>query len=258
MHQIVCIPSRKDNYIWLIKKDALALVVDPGEAEPVLARLTALGLQLHAILLTHHHHDHVDGVPALLAAFPACRLHGPDDAALAQALPALERLRDGQRLGLPALGLEFEILHLPGHTRSHIAYLGQGALFCGDVLFSGGCGRLLEGTASQMFHSLQRLKQLPAGTKVYCAHEYTQSNLAFCLQVEPDNPALLARLRQVARLRQQGVPTLPSSLGDELSYNVFLRTAEPAVIAAAQIFSSSECENEIQVFASLREKKNTA
>lgn len=256
MHQIVCIPSRKDNYIWLIKKGALAVVIDPGEAEPVLARLAALELELHAILLTHHHHDHVDGVPQLQAAFPECRLYGPDEPALG--LPGLVRLADGQQLNLPALGLSFEVLHLPGHTLSHIAYWGQGWLFCGDVLFSAGCGRLLGGTASQMFHSLQRLKRLPAETLVYCAHEYTQSNLAFGQQIEPDNPALLARLRQVARLRQQGVPTLPSTLGDELSYNVFLRTEEPEVIAAAQLFSSSECENEIQIFASLREKKNNS
>lgn len=254
MHQIVCIPSRKDNYIWLIKKDSLAVVIDPGEAAPVLERLQVLGLELHAILLTHHHYDHVDGVSELQAAFPGCRLYGPDEPALT--LPGLVRLADKQLLQLPPLALSFEVLHLPGHTQSHIAFFGHGWLFCGDVLFSAGCGRLLGGTASQMFDSLQRLKRLPAETLVYCAHEYTQSNLAFCQQIEPDNPALLTRLRQVARLRQQGLHTLPCTLGDELGYNVFLRTREPEVVAAAQIFSSSECGNEIQVFASLREKKN--
>ena len=254
MLQIITLPAGQDNYIWLIKKADQAVVIDPGSAEPVLERLRALDLKLHAILLTHHHHDHVAGVPALLAHYPEASCYGP--AMLASMITNLTPLHDGAQLPLPAMDLTFDILHLPGHTQEHIAFYGQGALFCGDVLFAGGCGRLLGGTAEQMFDSLQRIKQLPPETLIYCAHEYTANNLAFGLLIEPDNPHLLRRIQMVARLRQQGLPTLPCTLSEELATNVFLRTHLPGIKSSAERIAMAMCKNEIQVFASLREKKN--
>ena len=254
MLQVITIPSRQDNYIWLIKKANKAVVVDPGEAEPVLAHLAKLDLELHAILLTHHHHDHIDGVPQLLAAFPAAKCCGPTMPGVS--IPTLLEVKNEQTLALEELSLQFRVMHLPGHTQEHVAYYGHGALFCGDVLFGGGCGRLLGGTAEQLYHSLERIKKLPPETHIYCAHEYTANNLAFCQRIEPDNSLLKARIRQTARLRQQGIPTVPSSLSDELVTNVFLRTHIPEVKHSAEWFSMTKCENEIQIFASLREKKN--
>lgn len=255
MLQIITLPARQDNYIWLIKKGNKALVVDPGCADVVLERLSHLKLDLHAILLTHHHHDHVDGVPSLLEHYPEASCYGP--AMLSGKIAALVPLSGGERLALPEMDVTFDVLHLPGHTREHLAFYGQGALFCGDVLFSGGCGRLLDGTPEEMFNSLQRIKQLLPGTEIYCAHEYTANNLAFALHIEPTNSTLLQRIQEVARLRQQGLPTLPSTLAQELATNVFLRTHLPEVKSRVESVTMAMCENEIQVFASLREKKNT-
>ena len=255
MLQIITLPARQDNYIWLIKKANKVVVVDPGCAEGVVERLQSLNLDLHSILLTHHHHDHVDGVPALLDHYPETSCYGP--AMLANRIGRLIPLSGGERLSLPEIELTFEVLHLPGHTQEHLAFYGHGALFCGDVLFAGGCGRLLDGTPEQMFGSLQRIKQLPPETRIYCAHEYTANNLAFCQLIEPSNPQLLRRIQTVARLRQQGVPTLPSTLAEELATNVFLRTHVIEVKSSAERIAMSICKNEIQVFASLREKKNT-
>ncbi|MFC3914998.1 hydroxyacylglutathione hydrolase [Pseudaeromonas sharmana] len=253
MLQVMTIPARQDNYIWLIKKDNHAVIVDPGEAEPVLQRLEQAGLQLDAILVTHLHHDHIDGIPRLLAAWPSARLFAPGDIA---GQLYVQRIEDGDELHLDALGLTLQVLHVPGHTGEHVAYYGQGMLFSGDTLFAAGCGRLLGGKAEQLYASLRRLAALPPDTQVYCAHEYTQSNLRFCYQVEPQNPAIRTRMQQVGKLIQQGLPTIPSRLSDELATNVFLRTASPDVQAWAEMNGGQICENEIQVFAILREKKN--
>lgn len=255
MAQIITISSRQDNYIWLLMKDGYAVVVDPGEARPVERVLKEQGLRLVAILLTHHHDDHVGGVAELLASHPDCRLYGPHEAQLNH-FQALQPLQDGDMLPLPELETEFQVLALPGHTQSHIGFYGPLGLFCGDVLFGGGCGRLLGGTAEQMLASLQRLKALPAETWVYCAHEYTWDNLRFCLTVEPDNQPLLERVRRCAKLRRQGVPTVPFPLAEELTTNCFLRTDQPNVRAAAQMMAMSECNNEIEIFVLLRQKKN--
>lgn len=254
MLQIVTIPARQDNYIWLLKKGLHAVVVDPGLADPVLERLNSLGLTLGAILLTHHHHDHIDGVPELLAHYPDAICYGP--AVEHPLLPTQQPLHNGQRIVLDTLEISLEIMALPGHTREHIAYYGHGALFCGDVLFAGGCGRLLDGTPEQMYDSLQRIKQLPPETRIYAAHEYTQSNLAFCQRVEPDNAALMDRIQSVSKLRRQGLPTLPSNLATELATNVFLRTQMTGIRHWAEQNAYCECKNEIHVFAILREKKN--
>jgi hydroxyacylglutathione hydrolase len=228
---ITAIPAFTDNYIWLIRGSGQACaIVDPGDHRPVLKVLEKDGLELSHILLTHHHADHIGGVPALLEKFPA-RVTGPQDTRIgAQAATVIE----GDRVALPELGMEFEVIEVPGHTRSHIAFHGHGVLFCGDTLFSIGCGRLFEGTPGQMQESLDKLAALPPATRVYCAHEYTQSNCAFALEVEPENQELRARARQVANARSQGEITIPSTMAEELAANPFLRTRQDPVVAAAR------------------------
>ena len=229
--EITAIPALSDNYIWLlVGAGGKCAVVDPGEARPVLGVLRERGLDLRHILLTHHHYDHADGVAGLLEHTDAV-VHGPADSRL----PFVnEAYGEGDVVHLDGLEAEFEVLDVPAHTRSHIAFYGHGALFCGDTLFSIGCGRLFEGTAVQMQAAMDKLAQLPAATKVYCAHEYTQSNCAFALAVEPGNPALVARARDVDELRAAGKITLPSTIGDELAANPFMRTREESVVAAAR------------------------
>jgi hydroxyacylglutathione hydrolase len=228
---ISAIPALADNYIWLLTAaDKRCAVVDPGEAQPVLDVLKGRGLDLRYILLTHHHYDHVDGVPELLEQSGAS-VYGPAD----DRLPFVDTVcREGEKIRLEELELSFQVLEVPAHTRSHIAFYGHGALFCGDTLFSVGCGRLFEGTAAEMQRALDKLAGLPAETRVYCAHEYTQSNCTFALAVEPDNPALIKRAGEVAALRATGANTLPSTLGEELCTNPFLRTRVDAVVDAAR------------------------
>ncbi|WP_418139735.1 hydroxyacylglutathione hydrolase [Oceanimonas smirnovii] len=243
-----------DNYIWLVSNGRQAAVVDPGDAAPVLAALSERNLELTDILITHHHHDHTGGVKQLLAEYPAAHLYAP----AGERLPAANAiaLKDGDTVSLPALTLELQVLEVPGHTLGHIAYYGNNMLFCGDTLFSGGCGRLFEGTPEQMYRSLSRLAALPGSTQVYCAHEYTQSNLAFCHAVEPGNTALLSYMKEVAKCRQQDVPTLPSSIERENAVNVFLRVAQPEVRAAAQMQALRELNEEHEIFAALRRWKD--
>ena len=229
---ITAIPAFGDNYIWLLTAGGKACaVVDPGDEDPVLEVLEKQGLELRYILLTHHHPDHSGGIPTLIERYQA-RVFGPDD----ERVPFVDQVcRDGDRIRLPDLKAEFAVLEVPAHTRSHIAFYGENALFSGDTLFSLGCGRFFEGTAADMQKSMDKLATLPADTKVYCGHECTQANAAFALQVEPDNPALKTRAREVDRLRASGQITLPASLDDELATNPFLRTCEDSVVKAARI-----------------------
>jgi hydroxyacylglutathione hydrolase len=229
--EISAIPALNDNYIWLLVGTGRACaVVDPGETRPVLEALRERDLELRHILLTHHHYDHADGVPGLLKQTDAT-VHGPADSRL----PFVNnRCGEGDVVRLDELGAEFSVMDVPAHTRSHIAFHGHGALFCGDTLFSIGCGRLFEGTAEQMQQAMDKLARLPAETKVYCAHEYTQSNCAFALAVEPDNAALVARAREVDELRAADRITLPSTIGAELAANPFMRSREEKVVAAAR------------------------
>lgn len=227
------IRALRDNYVWLLQRgeDARCAVVDPGQHAPVLEVLERDDLELTAILLTHHHPDHVGGVPGLLERVDV-PVHGPDD----ERLPVeWQRHGDGDRVRLDALDLEFEVLDIPAHTRSHIAFHGHGLVFSGDTLFSVGCGRLFEGTPADMQAALDRLAGLPRDTRVYCGHEYTDANCRFALQVEPDNAALQRRAEQARRLTAEGRVTLPSTIAEELEVNPFLRSREPTVVAAARV-----------------------
>jgi hydroxyacylglutathione hydrolase len=244
-----------DNYIWLIEapsRPGSVVAVDPGEAGPVEAELDLSGSRLAAILLTHHHPDHIGGVSRLLdrGSVPVI---GPDDGRI----PVRTRtVRDGERCELPELGLAFDILSVPGHTLSHIAFWGHGALFCGDTLFSAGCGRMFEGTPVQMNASLNRLRSLPPETAMYCGHEYTAANLKFALAVEPDNRAALDYQAKVKALRETDAPTLPSRMALERRVNPFLRCDEPAVRAAASARAGRQVDRDAEVFGVLRAWKD--
>jgi len=228
---ITAIPAFGDNYIWLLTADGKnCAVVDPGDEEPVLEVLRAQCLDLKYILLTHHHPDHVGGVPDLLEHYDAT-VFGPAD----ERIPFVHEVcREGDRVALSELDAEFRVLEVPAHTRSHIAFYGEDALFSGDALFSVGCGRFFEGTAADMQGSLDKLAVLPGDTKIYCAHEYTQANCAFALAVEPHNQALQSRARDVDNLRAEGKITLPSSIAEELATNPFLRTREDSIVRTAR------------------------
>lgn len=206
-------------------------MVDPGDAAPVLETLRRENRHLAYILLTHHHPDHIGGVARLVESFDGVQVFGPHDRRIGQQSASFS---DGETVALPGLDLAFRVIEVPGHTSSHIAFYGHGCLFCGDTLFSVGCGRLFEGTPEQMQASLDKLALLPPSTRVYCAHEYTATNCDFALAVEPDNPDLQRRAREVRSRRAAGRSTVPSLLGEELAVNPFLRTREPGVVEAAR------------------------
>lgn len=247
------IPAFSDNYIWLLNRDGEAYVVDPGDAGPVLAMLESQYLSLKGILITHHHSDHVGGVMALKQA-TGCAVWGPANSPA----PELDHtLSEGDVLEV--LGSEFQVLAVPGHTLDHIAFFSdeQSCLFCGDTLFVGGCGRVFEGTPSQMRASLAKLRRLPETTRVFCAHEYTLSNLQFASLVEPDNEALRQTLRECEVRRRQNQPTVPSLLGDELRYNPFLRWGSPAVRQTLADRGRLIDDSADGIFTAVREWKNT-
>ncbi len=251
MFDITAILALQDNYIWAIHDDHRAAVVDPGEAAPVLAFLNERGLQLDSILCTHRHNDHIGGIAKLREVYnvPVYGRQHPNNPHITH------DLREGDRLKLDALGIEFDIIEIPGHLDDHIAYIAPGILFCGDVLFGAGCGRNFEGTPAQLHHSLQRLAQLPDSTRVYCAHEYTAANLRFALACEPGNPALQQRVSVTRQLREANQITLPSTIALEKATNPFLRCTQPEIIRTVQRRGLTDT-GELAVFTAMREWKN--
>ena len=249
MFEISFIPAFKDNYIWLLTRGKRAFVVDPGDAAPVISRLEADDLTLEGILITHHHPDHQGGIAELLARWPV-EVYAPANESITG---CTRPLSGGEQIDV--LGQMVEVMVVPGHTLGHLAYLAPGALFCGDTLFGAGCGRLFEGTPEQMSASLDRIAALPDDTLVYCAHEYTEMNLRFALAVEPDNLALHARVVKVAAQRAAGLPSVPSSLGEEKGTNPFLRCTETAVIEAGLQHAAVNRKKEA-IFAAIRSWRN--
>ncbi|MFA0088375.1 hydroxyacylglutathione hydrolase [Vibrio sp. 10N.286.49.C2] len=250
MLHIKSIPAFNDNYIWLIQNNQkLCAVVDPGDAEPVIAYLEQHQLELTTILVTHHHWDHVNGIGALVAKYPNLTVIGPENPNI---LHLTHQVSEGHRIQL--FGEEFLVLDLPGHTLDHIGYVGDAKLFCGDVLFSAGCGRIFEGTPAQMFNSLQKLTLLPEETDVYCTHEYTLSNLAFAMAIEPHNDFLHDYREQANQKRVQGLPTLPTSILIEKRINPFLRTQQQEVMKS--VANRSINNDPVSTFTALREWKN--
>ncbi len=244
--RVTAIPAFRDNYVWALHDDRSAILVDPGEAAPILAWLDSHHLKPVAILVTHHHADHVGGIREL-AARHDLPVYGP----ARESIPGRTHpLAGGETINIEALGLGFQVLATPGHTLGHLCYVGQGALFCGDTLFSCGCGRLFEGTPAQMHASLARIKALPGNTLVYCAHEYTLENIDFALELEPDNPALLLRFEEVRALR--GKPSVPVSLSTELATNPFLRCEEALVVVAAAQHFGTPLQPGLEAFAAVR------
>lgn len=255
MLQITPVKAFEDNYIWMLRNPGApqAVAVDPGDETPVLNWLSENSLVLSAVLITHHHYDHVGGVPELKQAFPELKVFGPAGESIKG---ITDTLSEGDRPDIPGLEVDFQVLEVPGHTAGHIAYLGEGALFCGDTLFAAGCGRVFDGTAEQLADSLQRIAQLPAQTQIYCAHEYTLDNLGFARWVEPESQAVLERLGSVQAKRQNGEPTLPSSLEVELETNPFLRIHKTNVIAAGEKVSGKSLTSHSEVFKAIRQWKD--
>jgi len=252
MPSIIPIPAFRDNYIWLIREGRNAAVVDAGDAAPVIAHLEREGLDLRAILCTHHHNDHVGGNRALLARWNV-PVFGPKH----EMIPGCtQALAEGDEIVVPGVGLALSVLDIPGHTAGHIAFVGDGLVFCGDTLFAVGCGRLFEGTPAQMTRSLGKLASLPDATRAYCAHEYTLSNIRFAEAVEPGNARLRERKAREAARRERGEPTVPTTIGEERATNPFLRCAEPEVIASAERHAGRKLASPVEVFAEIREWKN--
>ena len=247
--EIFYLPAFEDNYIWCLRRGKTLAVVDPGDADPVLRHIAKTGDRLCAILITHHHRDHIGGIADLTKRYSV-----PVFTPAAETIAGTTRaLLGGDRIVVPELALEFDVLDVAGHTRGHIAYYRRGSLFCGDTVFGCGCGRLFEGTAAQLHNALTRIAALPTDTMIYSAHEYTASGIHFARTVEPDNAAVAVRGQEVARLRDLGQATVPFTLADELATSPFLRCREPAVIASVGRYIGHEPEDELAVFTGLRE-----
>ncbi|MDO8891435.1 MAG: hydroxyacylglutathione hydrolase [Sulfurimicrobium sp.] len=252
MIEIIPIPAFEDNYIWLIRNQAYAAVVDPGDADPVMEYLQQHDLKLTAILITHHHGDHCGGAKELSLHFN-CPVYGPRREKITA---TTQNVAENDIIALPDVGAEFHVIDVPGHTRGHVAYYGINSLFCGDALFACGCGRLFEGTPEQMQASLAKLAALPDETKVFCAHEYTLDNIRFARIADPDNAALQERETRERQIRAQGLPTLPSTIALEKRTNPFLRWNDTHLIKAASQFAGRPLGSPASIFAAIRQWKD--
>ena len=254
MYSIKPIPAFQYNYIWLIvdSTQKIASVVDPGDAQPIIAHLQAEDLELSSILITHHHWDHTGGIADLLAHWQV-PVYGPKNPNIAH---ISHPVAESDTVTILEDALTLSVLETPGHTLDHIVYHNDHLLFCGDTLFSAGCGRLFEGTAQQLLASLTKLKNLPPDIAVYAAHEYTMSNLKFARHVDPDNPDLQKRQETVVALRAKQQPSLPTQLSTELRTNPFLRTQTPAIIQAVQQHKPLSSTAEVDIFQGLRDWKD--
>ena len=252
--QIIPIPAFNDNYLWLIHNQRKAIVVDPGDAVPVINTLKKLNLELQTILITHHHQDHIGGVDLLLRTYPNLEVFAPK---LEQYNFAHKAVSEPEQLDLGNWISSAKVIDVPGHTLGHVAYYiehqAQQWLFCGDTLFGAGCGRLFEGTPAQMLASLQKLTALPVSTQVYCTHEYTLHNINFALSLEPSNVLLVKRQHDAKALLAAGQPTLPSTLALELATNPFLRSHMPEIQASLHIKTADS----LQTFSAIRELRNS-
>lgn len=267
MLNITPIPAFSDNYIWMLSREnsKLVVLVDPGDKNRILDYLQRKQLVPVAVLITHQHYDHTGGVAALVDKYPGLRIIAPgilpSRSPLSIDLPipeyVTERVADGDEVEIAELDIRFKVLGIPGHTLDHLAYYAQGMVFCGDILFGCGCGRLFSGSAEQMTDSLNKISALPAVTKIYCAHEYTLANIGFARWVEPDNEDLLRRDDEDMARQEKGIPTLPSTLDLELKTNPFLRYRVPVVKQAAEKFAGKKLTTDAEVFAAIRRWKDT-
>jgi hydroxyacylglutathione hydrolase len=253
MINIEPIKAFDDNYIWLMTTNEGSIVIDPGESINLLSTIKQKNINLDAILITHHHYDHTGGIEELLIKYPNLKVYGPNN----NVDLIKSRLVDGELINV--IGINFEVIEIPGHTLDHIAYYANinnsPILFCGDTLFAGGCGRVFEGTFDQMYESLMKLKKLPKNTRIYCGHEYTVNNLKFAKVVEPDNIDLITRYNEALELRKNNIPTLPSTISIELKTNPFLRAEENNVQKIiSNKFKTGFSEKEI--FSALRQWKD--
>jgi len=257
MERAIPVNAFNDNYIWLIRimedpTSSHVAIVDPGDATPVLGTLNRMSLTPDALLITHHHYDHVGGIQEILHHY-SIPVYGP----ASENIPAMDfPLKNNDKVTLKKGAIVFQIIEVPGHTSGHIAFYTPGMLLCGDTIFAGGCGRLFEGTAKQMYHSLETLSTLPDNTQIYCAHEYTLANLSFALLVEPDNEELQKRMATTKVLRANHQRTVPSSLALEKQTNPFLRCHHPDVIAAAERYAGKPLGSNVEVFTVIRAWKD--
>lgn len=247
------IKAFNDNYIWCIQNNHNCVVVDPGDPNVVIEHCNKNNLTLTGIIITHHHWDHTDGLAKLTQQFPHIPVFGPTDSNIDH---LTDFVSDNDRIVLQEINLSMQVIAVPGHTLDHIAYISDCGLFCGDTLFSAGCGRLFEGTAKQMHGSLSKLAELPASTLVYCTHEYTLANLQFASEIEPNNDKLNLYVEWAKKQRASDKPTLPTTIGQQKEINPFLRTAIEAVQIKAEMHAGTALKEPEQVFAALRSWKD--